>query len=74
MISTPTYSSDDALLYTGDCLALLKSMPNDFVDLVMCSPPYEAARIRGIYTRREYIRSQHDGLVWSIYERTRNTN
>lgn len=32
----------------GDCLPLLKSMKPDSVDLVFCSPPYEAARTYGI--------------------------
>lgn len=31
----------------GDCLALLRAMPSNSVDLVMCSPPYEAARLYG---------------------------
>lgn len=32
----------------GDCLELLKGMETDSVDLVCCSPPYEAARTYGI--------------------------
>jgi hypothetical protein len=35
-------------LFCGDCLSILKAMPADSVDLVMCSPPYEAARDYGI--------------------------
>jgi len=34
-------------LYLGDTLELMKSMPDDSVDLVLCSPPYEAARKYG---------------------------
>ena len=33
---------------TGDCLDVLRSMPDNSVDLVLCSPPYEAARTYGI--------------------------
>lgn len=32
----------------GDCLDLMLQMPDDSVDLVFCSPPYEAARTYGI--------------------------
>jgi len=35
-------------LYTGDCLAALRSFRAASVDLVMCSPPYEDARTYGI--------------------------
>lgn len=32
----------------GDCLEIMRSMETDSVDLVLCSPPYEAARTYGI--------------------------
>lgn len=32
----------------GDCLEIMRSMATDSVDLVFCSPPYEAARTYGI--------------------------
>jgi DNA modification methylase len=32
----------------GDCLQVMQAMPSDSVDLVLCSPPYEAARTYGI--------------------------
>ncbi|MAT51101.1 MAG: hypothetical protein CMK32_07955 [Porticoccaceae bacterium] len=32
----------------GDCLEIMKSMEDDSVDLVVCSPPYEDARTYGI--------------------------
>ena len=32
----------------GDCLELMKGMESNSVDLVFCSPPYEAARTYGI--------------------------
>lgn len=31
----------------ADCLEFLKAMPDNSVDLVFCSPPYEAARLYG---------------------------
>lgn len=36
------------ILHLGDSLDVLKSMPSASVDLVFCSPPYEAARTYGI--------------------------
>lgn len=32
----------------GDCLDIMQAMPNDSVDLVICSPPYEDARTYSI--------------------------
>lgn len=32
----------------GDCLEVMRGMPDNSVDLVMCSPPYEDARSYGI--------------------------
>ena len=31
----------------GDCWEVMKQMPDESVDLVVCSPPYEAARLYG---------------------------
>lgn len=38
----------EAKLRCGDCLDLMRAMEADSVDLVFCSPPYEAARTYGI--------------------------
>lgn len=35
-------------IFHGDCLEVMRSMSTDSVDLVFCSPPYEAARTYGI--------------------------
>ncbi|MBE3119590.1 MAG: site-specific DNA-methyltransferase [Candidatus Atribacteria bacterium] len=37
-----------ATLIEGDCLPIMQGMEADSVDLVFCSPPYEAARTYGI--------------------------
>jgi hypothetical protein len=47
-ILSPAHVSDGLELYAGDCLELLRSMPAGSIDLVFCSPPYEAARTYGI--------------------------
>lgn len=39
-ISTQFSINNDVTLYNGDCLELLKSMPDGVVDLVVTSPPY----------------------------------
>lgn len=31
-------------IYNEDCLETMKSMPNDFVDLTVTSPPYDNLR------------------------------
>lgn len=40
--------ADDSSLYLGDCLELLKSLPDNCLDLVITSPPYRVARTYGI--------------------------
>jgi adenine-specific DNA-methyltransferase len=39
-ISTTFSIDNDSTLYNGDCLELLKQMPDGVVDLVVTSPPY----------------------------------
>lgn len=39
---------NDSIFAVGDCLELLRDLPDDSVDLVFTSPPYEAARTYGI--------------------------
>lgn len=46
----------------GDCLEVLKSMPDNSVDLVLCSPPYEDARTYGIGFR---LKGQ-EWVDWSV--------
>lgn len=46
----------------GDCLDILRDMATDSVDLVFCSPPYEAARTYGINFK---LKGQ-DWVDWSI--------
>ncbi len=44
----PWKQTQAVTLYNGDCLEILQSMPDNSVDLVFTSPPYEAARTYGI--------------------------
>lgn len=41
-------SATECKLIVGDCLNVLRDMPDDSVDLVFTSPPYESARSYGI--------------------------
>lgn len=43
-----TRINDKCSLYLGDCLEVLESLPENSVDLVFGSPPYEDARTYGI--------------------------
>lgn len=51
--------NSDIQLYNGDCLELLKSIPDNSVDLVIVDPPYEIQTSGGgLYTRGdlEYVK------------------
>lgn len=41
---TPYHSINDSHFYLGDCLALLRSLPDNHINLTVTSPPYGALR------------------------------
>lgn len=43
-LGEPYFESSSVLLYQGDCLELLKSIPEGSVDLVVTSPPYNIGK------------------------------
>lgn len=47
----------------GDCLDILKNFPDNCVDLVFCSPPYEDARTYGI----DFNLKGQDWVNWALY-------
>ena len=73
-------------IHTRDCLELLQSLPNNSVDLVFCSPPYEDARTYGIDFKLagekwvewaveryiECVRVSRGLVAWVVEGRTRN--
>lgn len=59
---TPYYDQHGATLYCGDALDVLKAMPDASVDLVFCSPPYEAARTYGI----DFKLKGQDWVDWCV--------
>lgn len=58
-ISEKFYPEADLILFNGDCLELLKQIPDEFVKLVVTSPPYNIGKS---YEKREkldkYLESQ----------------
>lgn len=73
-------------LIHGDCLEVMRSMPDNSVDMVMCSPPYEDARTYGYgfnlkdqewvnwATERylECVRISRGLVAWVVEGKTRN--
>lgn len=65
-------------LYLGDCLDILKKMPDKFVDLVVTSPPYDNLRKYNTYKfdfkniAKELYRVVKDGgvVVWIVGDAT----
>lgn len=49
-------------IIVGDCLKVLRDMPDDSVDLVFTSPPYEDARTYGI----DFALKGQDWVDWSV--------
>lgn len=49
-------------LYLGDSLSVMNSLPEKSVDLVFCSPPYEAARTYGI----DFNLRGQDWVDWAV--------
>lgn len=72
-------------LANADCLEWLRAMPTDSADLVVCSPPYEAARTYGIDFKLrgqawvdwalerylECVRVSRGAVVWVVEGQTR---
>lgn len=49
-------------LVVGDCLEVMRGMPDKCVDLVFCSPPYESARTYGV----NFKLKGDDWIVWAV--------
>lgn len=55
-------SGSEARIFHGDCLDIMRDMATDSVDLVFCSPPYEAARTYGI----DFNLKGQDWVDWAV--------
>lgn len=55
-------------LYNGDCLALLKTLPDESVDLVITSPPYCIGKAyEDPHDDIETFRKQHNNIFYDLY-------
>lgn len=57
-------------LYHGDCLDLMMSLPDNSIDLVLCSPPYEDCRTYGMgfnLTGQNWV----DWLICRVHQMSR---
>lgn len=44
LLGTPTFEAPGALIYSGDCLELMKKLPDALVNLTVTSPPYNIGK------------------------------
>lgn len=54
------YENENGVLYNGDCLEIMKLLPNDCVDLVLTSPPYNKGAT-GKSTKNRWELKKYDG-------------
>jgi site-specific DNA-methyltransferase (adenine-specific) len=83
---TPYFSTDRGALYKGDCLEVMRSLPENHIDLTVTSPPYDNLRSyqNGVGDRwnfevfkpiaRELYRVTKEGgvVVWVVGDATIN--
>lgn len=51
----------DAIIYEGDCIDLLASLPDDFVQLIVTSPPYNIGKeYENRIVLKDYLKQQRD--------------
>lgn len=55
-LGVPAYEDDDILLYQGDALSLLDSMPANTIELTVTSPPYNIGKVYEVVRKiEEYV-------------------
>ena len=65
-------------IYAGDCLSLIKDIPNNYIDMTLTSPPYDNLRDYNGYSVdvdgviKELYRVTKDGgvVVWIVNDAT----
>jgi site-specific DNA-methyltransferase (adenine-specific) len=73
-------ADDNAGIYTGDAIELLKVLPDESIDLVVTSPPYDDLRTYGGHSwdffsiAKQLIRVIKPGgvIVWVVADQTKN--
>lgn len=75
----PFYKNELSCLYNGDCLEVLKRLPNECVDLVVTSPPYDDLRsYNSIFDINELTKQLYRVLkngaviVWNVNDKIKN--
>ena len=54
----PYYQEKNITIYNGDCIEVMKTLPNDVIDLVVTSPPYNCGIKYDVY---------NDEIEWKKY-------
>ena len=68
------FARDRALvLYHGDCLKLLKSLPNNSIDITITSPPYFMGKSESRTSRMEHFEDLHKNVLPEIVRVTKPT-
>jgi DNA modification methylase len=65
-VSAPYYSDDFVTLYRGDCLTVMAEMPDESVDIVVTSPPYNMGLTPGGNGRGTYRHTTSKGSRFSL--------
>jgi len=76
----PFYQEEAGVIYCGDCIDVMKEIPDNSIDLVVTSPPYDDLRDYGGYvfnfepTAKELFRILEDGgvVVWVVGDATKD--
>jgi DNA modification methylase len=76
----PYYEEPNIKIYNGDCLEVMKELPDKSIDLVLTSPPYDDLRSYETFTfdfeniAKELFRIIRDGgfMVWIVGDQTIN--
>ena len=66
-LNSAYYKTDDCLIYHGDCLEVMRILPNRFIDMILCDLPY------GITACEWDIRIPFEPL-WEQYKRIIKNN
>jgi len=62
-----------AILHHGDCLEVLKTLPDNSVDSVVTDPPYHLACPYPTDIEREIINTKMEALLTAVFVKTVST-
>jgi DNA modification methylase len=60
-------------IYLGDCLELMKEIPDKSIDMILCDLPYGTTAISAINTKRNYIGIEKDEKYFNLAKIRINT-